>query len=78
MLALTDVGALMQTTQRGYNYQLYGSLQCPGDVELYNPMVNVLPCYADPHDVPLNLLGIKAIDQIITEFIWASNTDKSV
>ena len=30
-VALTEVGAL---TQHGYNYQLYGCLQCPGDVEV--------------------------------------------
>ena len=81
MLALTDVGAPTQTTQRGYDHQLYGSLQYPGDVQLYKPMANTLPYMyekTDPHDISLNLLGIKAIDQVITELIWPSNTDKSV
>ena len=70
MLALTEVGALTQTTQRGYNYQLNGSLQCPGDIELYNPMANALPCTyekTNPHDIRLNLLGIKTIDRIIPD-----------
>ena len=75
-LALSDIGALTQTTQRGYDYQLHGTLQCPGDVELYNPMANALPYIykkTDPHDIRLNLLGIKAIDQVIDELLWPSN-----
>ena len=53
-LALSDVGALTQTTQRGYEYQLHGSLQCPRDVELYDPMANALPYSyerVEPHDI---------------------------
>jgi hypothetical protein len=85
VLALTDIGALTQSmAQRGYDYQLFGSLLCPGDVELYNPMANALP-YAyeitDPHDIRFNLLGRKAIDQIIPASLWLCNkiaTDENV
>ena len=69
-LALTGVGALTQTTQRGHEYQLHGILQCPGDVELYSYE------RVEPHDIRLNLLGIKAIDLIIPDSFWLDTLNK--